>query len=322
MDIKSLIDKSNMMCVYMRIAILAVILLGMPNAAFAAFDQCSPNANGELTITMAGIAPNLCNTDPTSIKVSAYKIGLCTELPYASNYLQVCDFIYDSPSPIEVIAEKGTVRLIEGITEISLPTNKTYTHSALLLDLRKYIKSTLHFPSERIGKTGQGRYCWSIGAATETGRATRNDFTAECGSLSDANAKFNYTTRRYMWSAVDDTILAVERNFPADGWTNEMMSSETTKAIFNGGSIIISDDDPTTDSNAVYLLSGRPISPYITITSQTVSLDLGLKVSYGSLVNYSGTHETSSPLSPADCAITPCITGIQSAGLDFSVTAK
>ena len=57
-----------------------------------AYTACTFNSDNQITNDMSDLGN--CNTDPTHRKVLAYKVGLCTELPYATNYKQVCDFMY------------------------------------------------------------------------------------------------------------------------------------------------------------------------------------------------------------------------------------
>ena len=70
-----------------------------------AYTACSINSENQITDDMSSYGD--CMTDPTHRKVSAYKVGLCTELPYATNYKQVCDFISDKTTPIELKAIKN-----------------------------------------------------------------------------------------------------------------------------------------------------------------------------------------------------------------------
>ena len=66
----------------------------------------------------------------------------------------------------------------------------------------------------------------------------KSNFSVECGLESEANPQYNYETNNAFGSAVDPSIPALERNFPMGEaaiptwWTNELMSDEDTKAVF------------------------------------------------------------------------------------------
>jgi len=79
----------------------AVIFLQafVSNTSYA-FENCA--TTGTVITEDMSSGSGYCLADPTHRKVNAYKVGLCTELPYASNYKSVCDFMYNSSTPIEL----------------------------------------------------------------------------------------------------------------------------------------------------------------------------------------------------------------------------
>ena len=80
------------------------------------------------------------HADPTHRKVLAYKVGLCTELPYATNYKQVCDFIYDKTTPIELEAIKNASVSVPGLDANILTEGTEYTHYCVLISNKTYVK--------------------------------------------------------------------------------------------------------------------------------------------------------------------------------------
>ena len=215
----------------------AVIFLQVFSATgVKAYTECTFNSENQITDDMSGTGE--CMADPTHRKVLAYKVGLCTELPYASNYKKVCDFIYDKTTPIELEAIKNASVSVTGFGQVSPNEGVEYTHSVLLVSNISYVKSLFSFPTDRQGASGTGKWCWSNGGGTTTKNQAsdqmtlKSNFSVECGLESEANPQYNYEINNAFGSAVTEGIPALERNFPSDNWTNELMSDEDTKAVF------------------------------------------------------------------------------------------
>ncbi|MDB4149388.1 hypothetical protein N9585_02835 [Amylibacter sp.] len=314
----------------------AVIFLQAFSATGAkAYTPCTFNSDNQISIDMSGYG--ICNADPTHRKVLAYKVGLCTELPYATNYKKVCDFIYDKTTPIELEAIKNTSVSAPGFGEPSLIEGTAYTHTVLLISNTTYVKSLFSFPTDRHGASGTGKWCWSNGGGVNTKEERaldpmklKSNFTVECGSESDANPQYNYETNNSFGSAIEgEDKPAVERNFPNwaekasytnRGWSNELMSDEDTKAVFD-----VSADWSNPNTNSVYWLAGRPINPSVFVDGNTSGLDLQFLVSYGSTVIYSGDANTGNSEGDwhTDCDdTTPCVGRIRIGGFDVNVKAQ
>ena len=304
----------------------AVILLQAFSATgVKAYTQCTLNSENQITDDMSGTSE--CLADPTHRKVLAYKVGLCTELPYASNYKTVCDFIYDKTTPIELEAIKNASVSVTGFGQVSLKEGVEYTHSVLLVSNITYVKSLFNFPTERQGASGTGKWCWSNGGGTTTKNQApdqmtlKSNFSVECGLESEANPQYNYEINNAFGSAVTEGIPALERNFPSDNWTNELMSDEDTKAVFE----TTPPNWSTPNTNSVYWLAGRPITPSVTVNANTKNLDLRFLVSYGSVIWYSGvaaTGRTPSENWHTYCDTTPCVGKIRVGGFNMNVKAE
>ena len=304
----------------------AVIFLQVFSASGAkAYTQCTLNSENQITDDMSGTGE--CMADPTHRKVLAYKVGLCTELPYATNYKQVCDFIYDKTTPIELEAIKNASVSVSGFGQVSLNEGVEYTHSVLLISNKTYVKSLFSFPTDRKGASGTGKWCWSNGGGTTTKNQAsdqmtlKSNFSVECGLESEANPQYNYEINNAFGSAVTEGIPALERNFPSDNWTNELMSDEDTKAVFE----TTPPNWSTPNTNSVYWLAGRPITPSVTVNANTETLDLRFLVSYGSVIWYSGvaaTGRTPSENWHTDCDTTPCVGRIRVGGFNMNVKVE
>ena len=304
----------------------AVIFLQAFSATGAkAYTPCTFNSDNQISIDMSGYG--ICNADPTHRKVLAYKVGLCTELPYATNYKKVCDFIYDKTTPIELEAIKNASVSVTGFGQVSPNEGVEYTHSVLLVSNISYVKSLFSFPTDRQGASGTGKWCWSNGGGTTTKNQAsdqmtlKSNFSVECGLESEANPQYNYEINNAFGSAVDPSIPALERNFPSDNWTNELMSDEDTKAVFE----TTPPNWSTPNTNSVYWLAGRPITPSVTVNANTETLDLRFLVSYGSVIWYSGvaaTGRTPSENWHTDCDTTPCVGRIRVGGFNMNVKVE
>ena len=296
-----------------------------------AYTECTFNSENQITDDMSSYGD--CMTDPTHRKVSAYKVGLCTELPYATNYKQVCDFLYDETTPIELEAIKNSSVSVPGLNANKLIEGREYKFTVLLFSNKTYVKSLFNFPSDRQGASGTGKWCWTNGGGVNTKDERADDpmklksnFTVECGSEAEANPQYNFETNNSFGSAiVGEDKPAVERNFPNwaeiasytnRGWTNELMSDEDTKAVFD-----VSADWSNPNTNSVYWLAGRPINPTAIVKPTSRNLDLKLKVSYGSVIFYSGIANTGDDEADwhTDCDTTPCVGRIRIGGFDVNV---
>jgi len=308
----------------------AVIILQafVSNTSYA-FENCA--TTGTVITEDMSSGSGYCLADPTHRKVNAYKVGLCTELPYASNYKSVCDFMYNSSTPIELEAIKGASTNTPGLNANNLIEGREYKFTVLLFSNKTYVKSLVEFPSDRLGASGSGKWCWSNGGGVDTNNRTSNQlvnksaFTADCGSKDAADPKYNFELNNSFSSSENGGATpAVERNFPNwaekasytnRGWSNELMSDEDTKAVFD-----VSADWSNPSTNSVYWLAGRPINPTAKVTPNSENLDFKFLVSYGSLINWSGEKD---PVDDddwhADCESTPCIGRIRIGGFDTNV---
>ena len=310
----------------------AIIFLQAFSATGAkAYTACTFNSDNQISTDMSSFGT--CNADPTHRKVLAYKVGLCTELPYDNNYKQVCDFIYDKTTPIELEAIKNASVSVTGFGEITLTEGTEYTHTVVLISNTTYVKSHFSFPSDRQGASGTGRWCWSNGGGVTTKDRTadpmtlKSKCTVECGSESEANPQYNSETNNAFGSAIEgEDQPALVRNFPTwaaeasytnRGWTNILMSDEDTKAVFE----TTPPNWNTPNTNSVYWLAGRSINPSVSVNANKSNLDLKLKVSWGSVVWYSGVANTGDGEGNwhTDCDTTPCVGRIRIGGFDVNV---
>ena len=160
----------------------AVLLLLTLSGVATANTECTYNSDNQITTDVSGDGWCL-ERDSMARKVSAYKFGLCTELPYANNFQSVCEFIYESDTALELIAEKGVTSSVSGIGDFFLTQDKLFTHSVLLLDYNSATKGLAEFTGVQTGSTGTGNYCWSNGRKFyDVDSSDRTKWSAECGT--------------------------------------------------------------------------------------------------------------------------------------------
>lgn len=258
------------------------LLLTLSGGAIAA--ECTYNADDQIT-TDTSVDDWCVEKNATGRRVSAYKVGLCTELPYSTNYQNVCEFIYDSATPIILTAEKGVTKSINGIGDFFLTQDKLFTHSVLVLDNESAVKGLSAFTQAQTGSTGTGSYCWSNGRHFDnTESDDRTKFSAECGTLAEADPQWNSRTYAHFADAVDPSIPALKRNFPDwdGGWTNILLDANENAAVWTSAVGF------SGTTNTRYWLAGRGIDSGtgITITPSTKSLDIQFKVSWGNSLSY------------------------------------
>ena len=256
----------------------AVIILLTISGVATANTECTYNSDNQITTDVSGNGWCL-ERDSLARKVSAYKFGLCTELPYANNFQSVCEFIYESDTALELIAEKGVTSSVSGIGDFFLTQGKLFTHSVLLLDYNSATKGLAQFTQAQTGRTGTGTYCWSNGRKHyDTDSSDRTKWSAECGTLAESNPQWNERSYHLFADATDASIPALARNFPTwdGGWTNILLDSNLDAAAFTSSAPY--DFDSTT--NTKYWLAGRGIDSGrgITVTPLTKGLDIQFKV--------------------------------------------
>ena len=280
----------------------AVLLLLTLSGVATANTECTYNSDNQITTDVSGDGWCL-ERDSLARKVSAYKFGLCTELPYANNFQSVCEFIYESDTALELIAEKGVTSSVSGIGEFFLTQGKLFTHSVLLLDYNSATKGLAQFTEAQTGSTGTGTYCWSNGRKFyDVDDTDRTKWSAECGTLAESNPQWNSRSYHLFADAGNPNIPALERNFPNwdGGWTNILLDSNLDAAAYTSSAPY--DFDSTT--NTRYWLAGRGIDSGrgITVTPLTKGLDIQFKVSWGNTISHNSTGIWS--MSPAGFDLT------------------
>ena len=281
---------------------IAVILLLSLSGVATATTECTYNSDNQITTDVSGNGWCL-ERDALARKVSAFKFGLCTELPYANNFQSVCEFIYESDTALELIAEKGVTSSVSGIGDFFLTQGKLFTHSVLLLDYNSATKGLAQFTQAQTGSTGTGTYCWSNGRKHyDTDSSDRTKWSVECGTLAESNPQWNERSYHIFADATDASIPALERNFPNwdGGWTNILLDSNLDAAAYTSSAPY--DFDST--ANTKYWLAGRGIDSGrgITVTPLTRGLDIQFKVSWGNSISHNSSGIWS--MSPAGFDLT------------------
>ena len=157
-----------------------------------------------------GVIPNLtadddtiakelrCCTDLEELKLSLYRIGLCTSKPDATNpasdWASKCVFIMNKATPLELTLSKTSKNSIDSSIDLSGLSEGTYTHAVLLVGntLSSKVKAT--FTQNFVGKTSVGKICYTISGGVDPGNSpTRTNLAVECvDTETDVTTNGNY----------------------------------------------------------------------------------------------------------------------------------
>ena len=180
--------------------IAVTLILGSAQSLLAAEQYiCATNASGEITNSSWGpVSPGVgdCSYEALGVKLEMFDSGYCTSEPSATD-TSMCSFwdLEGNPAVVE-ITKNGISNLIP---QKQIPPG-TYTHSVVYMTNRAIVRASLKFANSRTGRTGSGRYCWTVsGNWVNSNDASypRSSYTAECGSSPPSSSEIEYTNYIY-----------------------------------------------------------------------------------------------------------------------------
>jgi|SaaInlStandDraft_1057018.scaffolds.fasta_scaffold28774_2 hypothetical protein len=160
------------------------IFWGIVAATSSSAQTCSASTDATIMTTGAPGDLNFCDgATPDSLRVSFYKLALCTSKPTYTND-DSCVYILNESTPKTVDIEIGTeLNLVDG--EISIPEN-TYRYALMMIGNKISIKTDIEFSSSQTGgKEGAGLYCWTNGEDITWGYSAKSDMPVSCGTTPD-----------------------------------------------------------------------------------------------------------------------------------------
>ena len=179
-------------------SLLCWLAFSVPSSAVQ--DQlCTIGANGVSDDLSTDSDDNYrCYVDMQGAKVTFYGLYLCAAEPTLETYRTACDPLFESDTGQLVTFESGA--------DVAMPTNGalslsvgTYSYMAMRIGSEIYNKMAVQFSEDKRGKTGTGRWCYTLDN-TEYVKSNRDvDFAAiECGS--SPNAGWAYEKGAYTCS--------------------------------------------------------------------------------------------------------------------------
>lgn len=238
-------------------------------ATVAVAVDCDSDTDAD-TILGAGNWASCEKATPDSLKLSFYKMALCTEKP---TYLDEskCVYLLNSSSPKEVEISVGAkTDLLTG--EVSVPEG-VYPYAVMMIDNEIGVKTVFEFSSgneqtDSLGNTGNS--CWTNGKDVTWGYSNAADTVMTCGAT--PNAKFSF-----------EEFKAFE------GYSNKVLNDTTPTTSFDVyllkdiTSIATSGSDsygyPTGDAN--YIWGVQTFNDAPEITANTKNIDMGFALTEG-----------------------------------------
>ena len=190
----------------MKIAILfiSVFFTLISFNLFAETDNaCVRNGSNEITVAASNseeivtdIDANTgisCKEVPDFYKITIYRFALCTSNPFATSTtdLSSCSYFINDDTGVDL---EITYPASSSLAITALPAMNTYKYAILLINSALKIKHSDIYSSSVTGKSGSGKYCWTLDVATAfSGNKTNgsvvspdtNDtstFAMDCGS--------------------------------------------------------------------------------------------------------------------------------------------
>ena len=190
------------------IIILFLISLGFSFSSYAdgfcdgplGAENAIESAAGVITYQGNENAIGDCAFAPDEYTVTIYEMGLCTSDPTApttsSAYaLDTCSTVINSPSGQTINLAAGSELTL---TDVTRPTNGTYTHAYMVLSNSFGIKVTKQFTNtmHRYNTATSGNFCWTTSGTEHnsdwSGTPANPTTFANCGDEEDA-APATYT---------------------------------------------------------------------------------------------------------------------------------
>ena len=311
-----------------KAALFFIFSIFFANSSFA---QVNINyASGDVISCGAvdGVIPNLtadddtiakelrCLTDLEELKLSLYRIGLCTSKPDATNpasdWGSKCVFIMNKTTPLELTLSKTSKNSIDSNIDLSGLNEGTYTHAVLLVGntLSSKVKAT--FTQKFVGKTSVGKICYTISGGVDPGNSpTRTNLAVECvDTETDVTTNGNYghsSKEMNFWGTSSPKKAA------ANGDDVFLMLNATTLATINTSG---------KTSNATMIAGILPFSSTQTISANSTSIDIGFQLTDLGQIKFSTKSECSDSNRSSLGTTEACIATMKNYGVGFRITVK
>ena len=219
---------------------------------FAETDNaCVRNGSGEITVAASnseeivtdidGETGVSCKEIPDFYKITIYKFALCTANPFATatTDLSTCSYFINDDTGVEM---EITYPSSSALPITALPAANTYKYAIMVLNSALKIKHSDIYSGSITGKTGSGKYCWTIDVATAySGNKTDGDVV-------EPDQNDTSTLAMDCGSAAGTAAYSIEYidSFGENGET--IVTEDTTGFELNGGTMfarLLQDDNAT-----------------------------------------------------------------------------
>ena len=251
---------------------------------------------------------NFCDgATPDSLRVSFYKLALCTSKPTYTND-DSCVYILNESTPKTVDIEIGAeLNLVDG--QISIPEN-TYRYAFMMIGNKISIKTDIEFSSSQTGgKEGQGLYCWTNGEDITWGYSAKSDMPVSCGTTPEPA----FSEENFLAFGDDNGGLAAQvigQETPTTTFDVYLLHDASTLALVasSGGKPTVS----ALPANFIWGVQEFKSPPKISPT--TTKIELGFKLTEGMQIGFNAQNP--------GCGGSPCVEGVNLNAFAFSVNAE
>ena len=286
-------------------AALVVFSMGFSSAVTAV--QCNSNTDASAVIAANGGGGwGACEgATPDALRLSFYKLALCTEKPTYTDD-SACTYFLDTTSPVTATIELGSEMPLLP-SDISLPEG-TYTHSFLMIGTTIGLQTTFEFSdgNEQFDGLGnQGKYCWTNGEPIVWGYPNPSDMPITCGS----NPTPSVSSETFKAFGCDDPCQV----------TNTILNEPTTTTVYDA--YLLSDTSTLAtvglDGNgypigdARYIWGVQKFNSPPTIDANTSKINMGFKLTEGMDMGFNSWS----------CA-QPCFEGVNLTSFQFTMSTQ
>jgi hypothetical protein len=212
---------------------------------------CVRNSSNEITVAASsseeivtdieGNTGQSCKEVPDFYKISIYKFALCTANPFATSTtdLSTCSYFINDDTGVDM---EITYPSSSALPITALPAANTYKYAIMVLNSALKIKHSDIYSGSITGKTGSGKYCWTIDVATALSGNKTN------GSVVSPDSSDTSTLAMDCGSAAGTAAYSTEYidSFGENGET--IVTEDTSGFALNGGTMyarLLQDDNAT-----------------------------------------------------------------------------
>ena len=207
-------------------------------------------------------ATSECYANSGEMRVTLYRIALCTTGVTYANHPEKCETIYNNDAGVQV--EIGPSKLSTQIgSSISIPEG-TYNNAMILVDETIEVKGTYVFDRPMKGRSNvASKTCWTLAGSKESTYSTMASLPTDCGT----NPQPGWLRRTYamLYDVTTSTVTNSLENLTNPTGTYAAYAAATSTTLTNG-------------SNTDFLIGLQSFDRPVVITPNTNSVALDFLV--------------------------------------------